>query len=171
MQTSHRGWSTSQKYVQNPLVSSQTFFVCQPNFFCPIYCLCLMSNKNLIFFSFKHHVGGGLPFKNLDKILQSLLNIFYLLVVFFFRFIPSQVRTFLAARDICDFERKQKQNHLVLHRFRLCALDPSKYLTMKSLVLFLISNLTNELLLHQFLMSKPTVVNKSLKSDANRAHQ
>ena len=25
---SHRGWSTSQKYVQNPLVSSRTFFVC-----------------------------------------------------------------------------------------------------------------------------------------------
>ena len=28
IQTSHRGWSTSQKYAQNPLVSSRTFFGC-----------------------------------------------------------------------------------------------------------------------------------------------
>ena len=39
-----------------------------------------------------------------------------------------------------------------------------------SLVLLLISNLTNGLRLHQFLMSKTTEVNKSLKTDANGAH-
>ena len=39
-----------------------------------------------------------------------------------------------------------------------------------SLVLLIISNLTNELRLHQFLMSKTTEVNKSLKTDANGAH-
>ena len=40
----------------------------------------------------------------------------------------------------------------------------------KSLVLLLISNLTNELHLHQILMSKTTVANTSLKSDANGDH-
>ena len=39
-----------------------------------------------------------------------------------------------------------------------------------SLVLLLISNLTNELHLHQFLVSKTTWANKSLKSDANGAY-
>ena len=39
-----------------------------------------------------------------------------------------------------------------------------------SLVLLLISNLTNELRLHQFLLTKTTEANKSLKSDANGAH-
>ena len=40
-----------------------------------------------------------------------------------------------------------------------------------SLVLLLISNLINELRLHQFLASKTTEANKSLKTDANGAHQ
>ena len=39
-----------------------------------------------------------------------------------------------------------------------------------SLVLLLISNLTNELRLHQFLASKTTYANRSLKTDANGAH-
>ena len=39
-----------------------------------------------------------------------------------------------------------------------------------NLVLFLISNLTNELCLHQFLLTKTTKVNKSLETDANGAH-
>ena len=39
-----------------------------------------------------------------------------------------------------------------------------------SLVFLLISNLTNGLRLHQFLGNKTTETNKSLKTDANRAH-
>ena len=39
-----------------------------------------------------------------------------------------------------------------------------------SLVFLLISNLKNGLCLHQCLMSKTTEANKSLKTDANRAH-
>ena len=39
-----------------------------------------------------------------------------------------------------------------------------------SLVLLLISNLTNGLRLHQFLVTKPAEANKSIKTDANRAH-
>ena len=39
-----------------------------------------------------------------------------------------------------------------------------------SLVFLLISNLTNWLLLHQFLGTKTTKANKSLKTDANGAH-
>ena len=39
-----------------------------------------------------------------------------------------------------------------------------------SLVLLLISNLTNELRLNQFLLTKSAVANKSLKTDANGAH-
>ena len=39
-----------------------------------------------------------------------------------------------------------------------------------SVVFLFISNLTNGLRLHQFLMSKTTKANKSLKTDANRAH-
>ena len=38
-----------------------------------------------------------------------------------------------------------------------------------SLVLLLISNLTNELRLHQFLLTKTIEANKSLKTDANGA--
>ena len=55
-------------------------------------------------------------------------------------------------------------------------LDPTSNLVSKykdsvlSLVFLLISNLTNGLRLHQFLRSKSTEANKSLKSDANRAH-
>ena len=39
-----------------------------------------------------------------------------------------------------------------------------------SLVLLLISNLTNELRLHQFLMTETTEANQSLKTDAKGAH-
>ena len=39
-----------------------------------------------------------------------------------------------------------------------------------SLIFLLISNLINRLRLHQFLVTKPTEVNKSLKNDANGAH-
>ena len=39
-----------------------------------------------------------------------------------------------------------------------------------SLVLLLISNLTNGLRLHQFLVTKSAEANKSVKTDANRAH-
>ena len=39
-----------------------------------------------------------------------------------------------------------------------------------SLVLLLISNLTNELCLHQFLGTKTSEMNMSLKTDANKAH-
>ena len=39
-----------------------------------------------------------------------------------------------------------------------------------SLVLLLISNLTNGLRLHQFLVTKISEVNKSVKTDANGAH-
>ena len=39
-----------------------------------------------------------------------------------------------------------------------------------SLVFLLISNLTNGLCLHQFLGTKTTEANKSLKTDANGAH-
>ena len=39
-----------------------------------------------------------------------------------------------------------------------------------SLVLLLISNLTNGLRLHQFLVTKSEEANKSVKTDANRAH-
>ena len=64
IQTSHRGWSTSQKCVQNPLVSSRTFFGCQGYFFCPVYSFLLMSNKTLSFLLFKPHIGGGQLPKN-----------------------------------------------------------------------------------------------------------
>ena len=76
IQTSHRGWSTSQKYVQNPLVSSRTFFGCQGYFFCPVYSFLLMSNKNLSFLPFKPPIGGGQLPKNVCKILQSLAELF-----------------------------------------------------------------------------------------------
>ena len=39
-----------------------------------------------------------------------------------------------------------------------------------SLVLLLISNLTNGLRLHQFLVTKSEEANKSVKTDANGAH-
>ena len=39
-----------------------------------------------------------------------------------------------------------------------------------SLVLLLISNLTNGLRLHQFLVTKSAEANKSVRTDANRAH-
>ena len=39
-----------------------------------------------------------------------------------------------------------------------------------SLVLLLISNLTNGLCLHQFLVTKSAEANKSVKTDANGAH-
>ena len=39
-----------------------------------------------------------------------------------------------------------------------------------SLVLLLISNLTNGLRLHQFLVTKSAEANKSVKTDANGAH-
>ena len=39
-----------------------------------------------------------------------------------------------------------------------------------SLVLLLISNLTNGLCLHQFLVTNSEEVNKSVKTDANGAH-
>ena len=39
-----------------------------------------------------------------------------------------------------------------------------------SLVLLLISNLTNGLRLHQFLVTKSEEANKFVKTDANRAH-
>ena len=71
-----QGWSTSQKHARNPLVSSQTFFGCQPTFFCPPYSFLLMSNKNLSFFAFKHHIGGGQLPKNMHEILQSLAELF-----------------------------------------------------------------------------------------------
>merc|ERR1711894_719074 len=70
------GWPTSQKCVQNPLVSSRTFFGCYPNFFCPTYSLLLMSNKNLSFLPFKHPIGGGQLPKNVCKILYFLAELF-----------------------------------------------------------------------------------------------
>ena len=44
------------------------------------------------------------------------------------------------------------------------------YSNLWSLVLLLISNLTNELRLHQFLLTKTDEANKSLKTDVNGAH-
>ena len=43
-------------------------------------------------------------------------------------------------------------------------------LTDLSLVLLLISNLTNGLCLHQFLVTNSEEMNKSVKADANGAH-
>ena len=48
----------------------------QPNFFCPIYSLLLMSNNNLSFLPFKHPIRGGQLPKNVWKILQSLAELF-----------------------------------------------------------------------------------------------
>ena len=39
-----------------------------------------------------------------------------------------------------------------------------------NVLLLISSNLTNELRLHQFLLTKTTELNKSLKSDANVVH-
>ena len=55
-------------------------------------------------------------------------------------------------------------------RWSPCALNSWVMWLNSSLVLLLISNLTNELRLHQFLLTKTTVANKSLKTDANGAH-
>ena len=44
------------------------------------------------------------------------------------------------------------------------------YIVILSLVFLLISNLTNGLRLHQFLGTKTTEANKSLKTDANGNH-
>ena len=44
------------------------------------------------------------------------------------------------------------------------------FLPVLSLVLLLISNLTNGLRLHQFLVTKSVEANKSVKTDANGAH-
>ena len=49
-----------------------------------------------------------------------------------------------------------------------CHLDSFRFNL--SLVLLLISNLTNGLRLHQFLVTKSEEANKSLKTDANGAH-
>ena len=68
-QTSHSRCSTAQKYGQNPLVSSCTFFV-------QIYSFLPINNKNLSFFPFKHHKEGGQQHKNMGKILQSLAVLF-----------------------------------------------------------------------------------------------
>ena len=46
----------------------------------------------------------------------------------------------------------------------------SDFSTKLKLVFLLISNLTNGLCLHQFLGTKTTEANKSLKTDANGAH-
>ena len=48
--------------------------------------------------------------------------------------------------------------------------DATKVRSNLSLVLLLISNLTNGLLLHQFLVTKSVEANKSVKTDANGAH-
>ena len=85
MKTSHRRWSTSQKYLQNPLVSSRTFFVCQQNFFCPLYSLLLMSNNNLSFFFHSGIPQGVVIFPKICRKFSSLQpNFFCLLVVLFF---------------------------------------------------------------------------------------
>ena len=47
---------------------------------------------------------------------------------------------------------------------------PARLLIYLSLVLLLISNLTNGLRLHQFLVTKSAEANKSVKTDANGAH-
>ena len=50
------------------------------------------------------------------------------------------------------------------------ALSIGQVNTYLSLVLLLISILTNGLRLHQFLVTKSAEANKSIKTDANRAH-
>ena len=52
----------------------------------------------------------------------------------------------------------------------LFAVDRKHFQSYLSLVLLLITNLTNELRLHQFLVTKSAEANKSVKTDANRAH-
>ena len=53
---------------------------------------------------------------------------------------------------------------------RASSMSKMDEITYLSLVLLLISNLTNELCLHQFLVPKTIQANKSLKTDANGAH-
>ena len=46
------------QHVRNPLNPFRHIFWLLGNFFCAIYIFLLMSNKNLFFFAFKHHIGG-----------------------------------------------------------------------------------------------------------------
>ena len=85
-----QGEVNSKKCVQNPLVSSRTFFGSQPNFFCPIYSILLMSSKNLSFFSIQTSHRRWSTAKNMCKILQSLAELFLAASrTFFVRSIPS----------------------------------------------------------------------------------
>ena len=58
----------SKNYVPNPLVPLSHFLAAR-TFFCLIYSILLIRNKNLSFLSIKHHIGGGLLLKNMCKIL------------------------------------------------------------------------------------------------------
>ena len=76
IQTSLSGCSTAPICVHIPPVSLLAALASQGYFFCPVYCLLLMSNRNLSFLPFKHPIGGGQLPKNVCKILQSLAEHF-----------------------------------------------------------------------------------------------
>ena len=89
-----------------------------------------------------------------DCIISSLVN----------EFVQCKTCLFVPAQS-CNFKNMKslwiKTIFLQHHFYLVCIL---------SLVLLLISNLTNGLRLHQFVETKTTVANKSIKTDANGAY-
>ena len=55
----HRGWSTSQKYARNPLVSSRTFLAASRPFFVRSIVCFWWAIRIWVFFPFKHPIWGG----------------------------------------------------------------------------------------------------------------
>ena len=84
-QISHRGCSTSQKQVQNPLVSSRTFFAGQETFLGSIYSFLLMSNKNLSFLP-SNITQGVINFPKIGAKSSSLQSNFFCRLGNFFGF-------------------------------------------------------------------------------------
>ena len=67
-------------------------------------------------------------------------------------------------------EKKDKALQQTLSYKKYFSRANKKKVLSLSLVLLLISNLTNRLRLHQFLVNKSAEANKSVKTDANGAH-
>ena len=101
---------------------------------------------------------------------RPLSNIF--LSIFGGIIISLYFSVFYLKTDVTSFhilffikDQKQESTKLIMERVHQKVIK-----MMLSLVLLLISNLTNGLRLHRFLVTKSEEMNKSVKSDANGAH-
>ena len=89
IQTSHRGWSTAQKYVQNPLVPRSTSFAAKETFFVQSVPSILMSNKYLSFFIQTSHRGWYTAQKYVQNPLVPRSTSFAAKETFFVQSVPS----------------------------------------------------------------------------------